>query len=213
MKEMIKKSVLLSVVLLVLCGLIYPLAMTGISQVLFNKKANGSMVSLNGREVGSGLIGQSFTDKRFFRGRVSSSNYNTYTKAEVLADSKGNVSYTGVTSGSANLGPSNPVLMDRVKKDMAEFLKNHPDLKAEDVPTDLLTSSASGLDPNISPESAKIQISAVSKATNISSSDLSNIIAKNTQGRTLGIFGEPRVNVLKVNLEIANILKIDGKLQ
>jgi len=213
MKEMIKKSVLLSVVLLVLCGLIYPLAMTGISQVLFNKKANGSMVSLNGREVGSGLIGQSFTDKRFFRGRVSSSNYNTYTKAEVLADSKGNVSYTGVTSGSANLGPSNPVLMDRVKKDMAEFLKNHPDLKAEDVPTDLLTSSASGLDPNISPESAKIQISAVSKATNISSSDLSNIIAKNTQGRTLGIFGEPRVNVLKVNLEIANILKINGKLQ
>jgi len=213
MKEMIKKSVLLSVVLLVLCGLIYPLAMTGISQVLFNKKANGSIISVDGREVGSELIGQSFTDKRFFRGRVSSSNYNTYTKADVIADSEGNTSYTGVTSGSANLGPSNPALMDRVKKDMAEFLKNHPELKAEDVPTDLLTSSASGLDPNISPESAKVQISAVSKATNISSSDLSNIIAKNTQGRTLGIFGEPRVNVLKVNLEIANILKINGKLQ
>jgi len=212
MKDMLKKSVLLSVVLLVLCGLIYPLAMTGISQVLFNKKANGSMVSINGKEVGSELIGQSFTDKRFFRGRVSSSNYNTYTKADLKPDSKGNVAYVGVTSGSANLGPSNPALMARVKKDMNDFLKNHPGLKAQDIPTDLLTSSASGLDPNISPKSAKIQVSAVSKWTNISSSDLTNIITKNTEGRTLGIFGEPRVNVLKVNLEIANILKSKGKL-
>ena len=212
MKDMLKKSVLLSAVLLVLCGLIYPLAMTGISQVLFNKKANGSMISLDGHEVGSELIGQSFTDKRFIRGRVSSSNYNTYTKADIKPDSKGNVAYSGVTSGSANLGPSNPALMARVKKDMADFLKSHPGLKARDIPTDLLTSSASGLDPNISPQSAKIQISAVSKATNISSSDLNNIITKNTVGRTLGIFGEPRVNVLDVNLEIASILKSKGKL-
>ena len=212
MKEMLKRSVLLSVVMLVLCGLIYPLAMTGISQLLFNNKANGSMVSLDGKEVGSRLIGQSFTDKRFFIGRVSSSNYNTYTKADIKPDSKGNVAYTGVTSGSQNLGPSNPALMDRVKKDMADFLKSHPGLKAGDIPTDLLTSSASGLDPNISPQAAQIQISAVSKATNISSSDLNNIITKNTEGRTLGIFGEPRVNVLSVNLEIANILKSKGKL-
>jgi len=212
MKDMLKKSVLLSVVLLVLCGLIYPLTMTLISQVLFNNKANGSMVSLNGREVGSQLIGQSFTNKRFFQGRVSSSNYNTYTKADLKPDSKGNIAYAGVTSGSANLGPSNPALMDRVKKDMVDFLKNHPGLKAGDVPTDLLTSSASGLDPNISPKAAKIQIAAISKATNISSSDLNNIILKNTAGKTFGIFGEPRVNVLKVNLEIANILKSNGKL-
>lgn len=212
MKEMLKRSVLLSVVMFVLCGLIYPLAMTGISQLLFNNKANGSMVSLGGKEVGSRLIGQSFTDKRFFIGRVSSSNYNTYTKADIKPDSKGNVAYTGVTSGSQNLGPSNPALMDRVKKDMADFLKSHPGLKAGDIPTDLLTSSASGLDPNISPQAAQIQISAVSKATNISSSDLNNIITKNTEGRTLGIFGEPRVNVLSVNLEIANILKSKGKL-
>jgi len=212
MKEMLKRSVLLSVVMFVLCGLIYPLAMTGIGQVLFNNKANGSMVSLGGKEVGSRLIGQSFTDKRFFIGRVSSSNYNTYTKADIKPDSKGNVAYTGVTSGSQNLGPSNPALMDRVKKDMADFLKSHPGLKAGDIPTDLLTSSASGLDPNISPQAAQIQISAVSKATNISSSDLNNIITKNTEGRTLGIFGEPRVNVLSVNLEIANILKSKGKL-
>jgi potassium-transporting ATPase KdpC subunit len=212
MKEMLKKSILLSVVLLLLCGLIYPLAMTGVSQVLFNKQANGSIVTFNGKEVGSELIGQSFTDSRFFRGRVSSSNYNTYTAADIKPDSKGNVAYSGVTSGSQNLGPSNPALMDRVKKDMDDFLKSHPDLKAEDVPTDLLTSSASGLDPNISPEAAKIQIATVSKATDISSEDLSNIIKRYTAGRTFGIFGEPRVNVLKVNLEVANILKSKGKL-
>ena len=212
MKEMLKKSILLSIVLVVLCGLVYPLAMTGISQVLFNKKANGSIVTFNGKEVGSELIGQSFTDSRFFRGRVSSSNYNTYTQEDTKPDSKGNVAYTGVTSGSQNLGPSNPALMDRVKKDMADFLKNNPTLKAEDVPTDLLTSSASGLDPDVSPESAKIQVAAVSKATDISSEDLNNIITKYTEGRTLGIFGEPRVNVLKVNLEVASILKSKGKL-
>ena len=212
MKQIIKKSVLLSIVLVVLCGLIYPLAMTGISQVLFNKKANGSIITFNGKEVGSELIGQSFTDIRFFRGRVSSSNYNTYTEADTKPDSDGKIAYTGVTSGSQNLGPSNPALMDRVKKDMADFLKNHPTLKAEDVPTDLLTSSASGLDPNVSPESAKIQVAAVSKATDISSRDLNNIITKYTEGKTFGIFGEARVNVLKVNLEIANILKSKGKL-
>lgn len=212
MKEIFKRSILLSVVLFVLCGLIYPLAMTGISQVLFSKQANGSIVTLGGKEVGSELIGQSFTDGRFFRGRVSSSNYNTYTKADIKPDSKGNTVYGGVTSGSQNLGPSNPALMDRVKKDMADFLKSHPDLKAQDIPTDLLTSSASGLDSNISPKSAKIQIVAVSKATNITSEELNNIITKNTEGRTFGIFGEPRVNVLKVNLEIANILKSKGKL-
>jgi len=204
MKEIIKKSILLSLVLIVLCGLIYPLAMTGISQVLFNKKANGSMISLAGKEVGSELIGQSFTDGRFFQGRVSSSNYNTYVK--------GDVAYSGVTSGSQNLGPSNPALMDRVKKDMAAFLAKHPDLKAGDIPTDLLTSSASGLDPSISPKSAQVQIAAVSKATDISLDELNVIIAKYTEGKTLGIFGEPRVNVLKINLEIANILKSKGKL-
>ena len=212
MKEMLKRSILLSVVLLVLCGLIYPLAMTGLSQLVFSKQANGSMVTLGGKVVGSELIGQSFTDARFFRGRVSSSNYNTYTKADTKPDSKGNITYSGVTSGSQNLGPSNPALMDRVKKDMAAFLKTHPYLKAKDIPTDLLTSSASGLDPNISPQSAKIQIEAVSKATDISSKDLANIITKYTEGRTLGIFGEPRVNVLEVNLEIATILKSKGKL-
>lgn len=203
----LKRSILISVVLLILCGIIYPLAMTGISQLVFNKKANGSMIFVNGKEVGSELIGQSFTDPRFFRGRVSAVNYNTYTEADTKPDKNGKVAYTGVSSGSQNLAPSNKALTDRVQKDIDEFLKSHPGVKKEDIPTDLLTSSGSGLDPNISPESAKIQIPAVSKATGISEAELQNIVNKYTEGRALGVFGEPRVNVLKVNLEIATLLK------
>lgn len=203
----LKRSILISIVLLILCGVIYPLAMTGISQLVFNKKANGSMLFVNGKEVGSELIGQSFTDPRFFRGRVSAANYNTYTEADTKPDKDGKTAYSGVSSGSQNLAPSNKALTDRVQKDIDEFLKSHPGVKKEDIPTDLLTSSGSGLDPNISPESAKIQIPAVSKATGISEAELQNIVNKYTEGRALGIFGEPRVNVLKVNLEIATLLK------
>lgn len=203
----LKRSILISVVFLVLCGIIYPLTMTGISQLVLNKKANGSMVVVSGKEVGSELIGQSFTDPRFFHGRVSSVNYNTYTEADTKPDKSGKVAYGGVSSGSQNLAPSNKALADRVQKDIADFLKTHPGVKKEDIPTDLLTSSGSGLDPNISPESAKIQIPAVSKATGISEAELQGTVNKYTEGRTLGVFGEPRVNVLKVNIEIATVLK------
>lgn len=203
----LKRSILISVVFLILCGIVYPLAMTGVSQLVFNKKANGSMIVVNGKEVGSELIGQSFTDSRFFHGRVSAVNYNTYTKADTKPDKSGKVAYSGVASGSQNLAPSNKALTDRVQKDMNDFLKTHPGVKKEDIPTDLITSSGSGLDPNISPESAKIQITAVSKATGISEVELQNIVNKYTKGKSWGIFGEPRVNVLKVNLEIASLLK------
>ncbi|MBC2473629.1 K(+)-transporting ATPase subunit C [Clostridium beijerinckii] len=206
--KIIKKSILISITFMVLCGLIYPLLMTGISQLIFNKQANGSMITADGKEVGSELIGQSFTDPRFFRGRVSSVNYNTYTEADTTPDDSGKAAYAGVGSGSQNLAPSNEALKERVEKDINDFLTANPGVKKEDIPTDLLTSSGSGLDPNISPEAAKIQIPAVSKASGISESDLQKIIYKYTEGRTLGIFGEPRVNVLKVNIEIATILKI-----
>ncbi|MBC2579913.1 K(+)-transporting ATPase subunit C [Clostridium sp. DJ247] len=203
----LKRSILISIVLMVLCGIIYPLAMTGISQLVFNKKANGSMIVINGKEVGSELIGQNFTDPRFFRGRVSGINYNTYTEADTKPDKNGKAAYSGVASGSQNLAPSNKALTDRVQKDIDDFLKTHPGVKKEDIPTDLLTSSGSGLDPNISPESAKIQIPAVSKATGISEAQLQKLVDNYTEGRSWGIFGEPRVNVLKVNLEIASALK------
>lgn len=197
----LKRSILISLVFLILCGIIYPLAMTGISQLVLNKKANGSMIVVGGKEVGSELIGQSFTDPRFFHGRVSEVNYNTYTEADTKPV------YGGVSSGSQNLAPSNKALADRVQKDITDFLKTHPGVKKEDIPTDLLTSSGSGLDPNISPESAKIQIPAVSKATGISEVELQRIVNKYTEGKALRMFGEPRVDVLKVNIEIATVLK------
>ncbi|WP_026889444.1 K(+)-transporting ATPase subunit C [Clostridium beijerinckii] len=204
--KIIKKSILISITFMVLCGLIYPLFMTGISQLLFNNKANGSMVSLDGKEVGSEFIGQNFTDPRFFRGRVSAVNYNTYTEADTVPDESGKAAYSGVGSGSQNLAPSSNALKERVQKDMDDFLAANPGVKKEDIPTDLLTSSGSGLDPSISPEAARIQIPAVSKASGISEIDLQKIVDKCTEGRTLGIFGEPRVNVLKVNIEMASLL-------
>ncbi|NRT70617.1 K(+)-transporting ATPase subunit C [Clostridium beijerinckii] len=206
--KIIKKSILLSITFMVLCGLIYPLLMTGISQLVFNRKANGSMITVNGNEVGSELIGQNFTDPRFFRGRISSVNYNTYTEADTVPDESGKAAYSGVASGSQNLAPSNDALKERVQKDIDDFLAANPGVKKEDIPTDLLTSSGSGLDPDISPESARIQIPSVSKASGIGEADLQKIVDKYTEGRTLGIFGEPRVNILKVNMEIASLLNI-----
>ena len=205
--KIIKKSIFLSITLMILCGLIYPLIMTGISQLVLNKQANGSMIVVDGKEVGSELIGQNFTDPKFFRGRISSVNYNTYTEDDMKLDENGKAVYSGVGSGSQNLAPSNSALKERVEKDIADFLESHPGVKKEDIPTDLLTSSGSGLDPNISPESAKIQIPAVSKASGISETDIQKLVNKYTEGKSLGIFGEPRVNILKVNIEIAIISK------
>jgi len=204
--KIIKKSILVSITLMILCGLIYPLLMTGISQLIFNKQANGSMIVVDGKEVGSELIGQNFTDPRFFRGRVSAVNYNTYTEADTKVDENGKSAYSGVGSGSQNLAPSNEALKERVEKDINDFLDTHPGVKKEDIPTDLLTSSGSGLDPDISPEAAKIQIPAVSKASGISEADLRKIVDKYTEDRTLGILGETRVNIMKVNIEVAKIL-------
>jgi len=205
--KIIQKSIGVSIALMILCGLIYPLVMTGISQLILNKQANGSMIVVDGKEVGSELIGQSFTDPKFFRGRVSSVNYNTYTEEDTKPGEDGKAAYSGVGSGSQNLAPSNEALQERVEKDIEDFLEAHPGVKKEDIPTDLLTSSGSGLDPNISPKAAEIQIPAVSKASGISETDLKKLINKYTEGKSLGVFGEPRVNILKVNIEIAIISK------
>jgi K+-transporting ATPase ATPase C chain len=174
--------------------------------VLFPKQSNGSIITTNGKAVGSELIGQNFTDPRFLKGRVSAVNYNTYVESDTKPDKSGKVAYSGVTSGSQNLAPSNKALKERVQKDIDDFLKTHSDVKKEDIPTDLLTSSGSGLDPDISPKAAEIQISSVSKATGISKQELEKIVNKYTEDRSFGIFGEPRVNVLKVNLEIASMI-------
>lgn len=206
--KVLKQSLVVSLVMLILCGLIFPLFMTGISQVIFNKKANGSIIEVKGKKVGSELIGQSFTDERFFKGRISGINYNTYSKEDTIPNKDGEIVYLGVASGSQNLGPSSEILKERVKKDIDEFLKNNPTVKKENIPTDLLTSSGSGLDPNISIKSARIQIDSISKSTGISKDDLNEIIDKSVQGRSLGVFGEKRVNVLKLNLKVASKLGI-----
>jgi len=197
----IKKPFLVTLALLVICGLAYPLLLTGISQVIFPKQANGNLITINGQAVGSELIGQDFTDARFMKCRPSAVNYNTYTQED-----KENGDYSGVGSGSKNYAPTNPELVKRVEADIAAFLEANPSIKKEDIPTDILTASGSGLDPHISPESAAVQIPALVEATGLSQEILENIVKENTQGKFLGIFGEETVNVLMVNLDIAREL-------
>jgi K+-transporting ATPase ATPase C chain len=199
----IKKPFLVTLAMLLICGLAYPLLLTGISQVIFPKQANGSLITVDGKTVGSVLVGQDFTDARFMKCRPSAVNYNTYTQED-----KVNGDYTGIGSGSKNYAPTNPELSKRVQEDIAEFLKENPSIKKEDIPTDLLTASGSGLDPQISPKSAEVQIPALAKATGLSEDRLKEIVKENSQGKWLGIFGEDTVNVLKVNLQIAKDLNL-----
>ncbi len=197
----IKKAFLVTMVLLLICGIGYPLLLTGMSQVLFPGKANGSLVMVGDQPIGSELVGQEFTDARFMKGRPSAVNYNTYTQEE-----KENGTYTGISSGSNNYGPTSQALTDRVKIDMAAFIEANPSIQAQAIPTDLLTASGSGLDPHISPASAAVQIPALVETTGLPAKTLETIVAQNTQGKAIGIFGEEVVNVLKVNIEIAKEL-------
>lgn len=202
----IKKPLLITVAMLLICGLAYPLLLTGISQLLFPHQANGSLIAVDGQTIGSELVGQDFTDSRFMKSRPSSVNYNTYTQTE-----KENGTYEGIGSGSQNYAATNPELAKRVEADIAEFLAANPSIAKEDIPTDLLTASGSGLDPHISPESADIQIPALVESTGLSQETLAAIVKRNTQGKFLGVFGEETVNVLMVNLEIAKELGLIQK--
>lgn len=203
---MMKTALIFSITMFILCGLIYPLAVTGISQVLLPSQANGSLVYVDAQAVGSKIVGQEFSDARFMKSRPSAVNYNVYTQED-----KDNKSYTGVASGSKNYAPTNPELAERVQKDVAELLVRHPNAKKGDIPADLLTASGSGLDPHISPQSAAVQIPALLKTTGLSEKTLVDIVQNNTDGRLLGIFGEPTVNVLGVNLDIAKALNMTNK--
>ncbi|HDX9652437.1 MULTISPECIES: K(+)-transporting ATPase subunit C [Bacillus] len=175
---------------LVLCGLVYPLIVTGIAQAVMKDNADGSLIYNDKNEViGSTLIGQNFTDPRYFHGRVSSIEY----KAEA--------------SGSNNYAPSNPDLEKRVEKSMEEWKKQNPSVPVTEVPIDLVTNSGSGLDPDISPQAASVQVDRISKITNIPKETLNQLIKDQTEGAALGLFGENRVNVLKLNLELQKLLK------
>lgn len=209
--KMFKKAFLVTVCMLLLCSVIYPLALTGVSQLIFPVQANGSLIDKNGEPtkdasaaVGSSVIGQQFTDERFFRGRVSSVNYNTYTDEGMYVGTEDE--YTGVASGSFNYAPSNPALKERVEADMAAFLETHPGVKAEDIPADLMTASGSGLDPHISIEAAKVQVPLISEKTGLSEEELNKIIEDAMEGKALGLFGENKMNVLKANIAIADAI-------
>lgn len=206
--QSLSKAVLLSVALLIICGLLFPLALTGASQLIFPKQANGSLIEINGTAVGSSLVGQDFTDARFFKCRPSAYNYNTYTEADTVPDAEGNTAYAGLASGSQNFGATNPALKERVEQDIAAFLEANPTVAKEDIPTDLLTASGSGLDPHVSPASASVQIAAIATSTGLSEADLQTMVDNNTTQKFLGIFGEATVNVLTLNLEVAKAIAL-----
>ena len=185
---MVWKNVRLSLLLLIVCGVIYPLLMTGASQLIFPEQANGSLIrDGKGRVIGSELIGQHFTDPSYFNGRVSSIGY----------DASG--------SGSANYAPSNEEMIARTKADLELFLKRNPEVSLEDIPADLLTNSGSGLDPHISPMAARIQVARIAKARGISEAKVERLVADHMEGRQFGLFGEPRVNVLALNQELERL--------
>ncbi|MFR8547150.1 MAG: potassium-transporting ATPase subunit KdpC [Lachnospiraceae bacterium] len=208
--KMLRTAFAFCIVMMLVCSFLYPLALTGVSQAAMKDKANGSLIDKNGEPttdvkeaVGSSLIGQDFSRDCFFRGRVSSVNYNTYTQEQ-----KESGAYGGVSSGSFNYGNSNPDLEARIQEDLDAFLASHPGIKAEDVPADLLTASGSGLDPHISPQAARVQIAAVAEHSGLSEEQVETIVEENTEHRLFGVFGEERVNVLKCNLAVAEAMEL-----
>ena len=186
MNAMIRPAVSLFVVLTVVTGVLYPLAVTGVAKAAFPHQAAGSLIVQGGKTVGSSLIGQNFTDPRYFWGRPSAT--------APMADN-------GQGSGGSNLGPLNPALTDAVKARVEALRAADPGNKAA-VPVDLVTSSASGLDPEISVAAAQYQAARIARLRGVSPQVVAGIIARHTQGRLFGLLGEPRVNVLDMNLEL-----------
>ncbi|WP_210485231.1 potassium-transporting ATPase subunit KdpC [Microvirga antarctica] len=174
-------------------GLLYPLAMTGVAQTFFPEEANGSLLAVNGEAKGSALIGQAFAGDRYFHGRPSATlgpDPSDPSKTTALP-------YNASNSGGSNLGPSNQALIDRIKTDSAELKAQNPGVS---LPIDLVTTSGSGLDPHLSPEAAQFQVPRVAMARNLPVERVHQLVTQNTEGRILGFIGEPRVNVLKLNL-------------
>jgi potassium-transporting ATPase KdpC subunit len=195
MLRLIRPAIVVLVALTVITGLVYPLAMTGIAQLLFPHQAQGSLIERNGMVVGSELVGQVFDSDKYFHGRPSA------TTAPDPNDSTKTVPapYNAANSGGSNLGPSNKALIDRVQGDIDKLKQENPSMP---VPADLVTTSASGLDPHISPEAAFFQVPRIAKTRNLPEDRIRQLVADHTEGRFFGLLGEPRVNVLLLNLAL-----------
>jgi K+-transporting ATPase ATPase C chain len=195
MLKEIRPAILILVLLTLITGLAYPLAMTAIAGVVFPKQAQGSLIERDGKVIGSALIGQEFKDDKYFHGRPSA------TSAADPADATKTVPapYNAANSSGSNLGPTSKALNDRVKEEVDKLKAENPSVQ---VPVDLVTTSGSGLDPDISPEAALFQVPRVAKARNLPQDRVRQLVADNTSGRLGGLLGEPRVNVLELNLAL-----------
>ena len=185
MKKNLVTSVLMTLATTVLLGIIYPLVVTGLAQGLFREKANGQLIKVNDKLVGSRIIGQGFSGPRYFHSRLSNAG----------------TGYDAQNSNGSQLGPTNHQLIDRVKADATSLHAENPNMP---VPIDLVTSSASGLDPHISPAAAAFQVPRVAKARGMNEQEVNRLVAAHTEGRQFGFLGEPRVNVLELNLDLDN---------
>jgi potassium-transporting ATPase KdpC subunit len=183
MRKNLLISVLMTVATTILLGIIYPLVVTGLAQVIFPHKANGQLIPRDGKVVGSSIIGQGFAGAAYFHSRPSAAGNG----------------YDAANSAGSNLGPTNQKLIDRVKADVAAAQVDNP---GKAVPIDLVTTSASGFDPHITPASAEFQLPRIARERGTSIDQLRALVAQHTEGRQLGIFGEPRVNVLELNLDL-----------
>jgi potassium-transporting ATPase KdpC subunit len=186
MKSHLRIGLVLFFLFTMLTGVIYPLVVTGISQIAFPYRANGSVVERNGQATGSELIGQQFDDPRYFWGRPSATEKAPYNAA---------------SSSGSNLGPTNEDLLKKIRERVETIRQAHPDQEGS-IPVDLATASASGLDPHISPAAAEYQVVRVAKSRGLTEDFVRQLIASYTEGRTLGLLGEPRVNVLRLNLAL-----------
>jgi K+-transporting ATPase ATPase C chain len=191
----LRPAIVMLIAFTVLTGLIYPLGMTGLSQLLFPWQANGSLLTRNGQIIGSALIGQNFTSPKYFHGRPSVTTDTDAHGKTIPAP------YNAANSYASNLGPTSKALIDRIKGDVKT-------LKAENnqpIPVDLVTSSASGLDPDVTPAGALFQVPRVAKARGLSEDVVRKLVDEHTEGRFLGVFGEPHVNVLRLNLALDEV--------